>query len=169
MVGTVHYGNTPLVRGCASFPRCSRAHGVRLLLAGVYIVRTRGGADRERMWAGMARESAHQLGTPLSSLSGWIELLARPAATRSTMQRGRSHMDADLERLKRVANRFERIGRPPRREKVDIGELVDASRRYFRARVPTLANASPIDVARATSRSWFTATRCCSSGRSKCS
>ena len=43
--------------------------------AGLYILRERVRTDRERVWAGMARESAHQLGTPLSSLSGWIELL----------------------------------------------------------------------------------------------
>src|SRR5438552_9234116 len=48
-------------------------------------------------------------------------------------------MDADLERLNRVAHRFERIGRPPRQEAVDLGELVDRVAVYFRARVPTLA------------------------------
>ena len=50
-------------------------------------------------------------------------------------------MDADLERLERVSFRFERIGRPPRREKVDVGKLVDRVATYFRARVPTLAKA----------------------------
>jgi signal transduction histidine kinase len=86
----------------------------------------------------MARESAHQLGTPISSMSGWIELL-RDADENEMTQSAVNHMDGDLERLKRVANRFERIGRPPRKEKVDIGELVERVATYFRARVPTLA------------------------------
>jgi len=50
-----------------------------------------------------------------------------------------AHMDGDLERLKRVANRFERIGRPPRKETVNLGDLVERVAKYFRARVPTLA------------------------------
>jgi signal transduction histidine kinase len=49
------------------------------------------------------------------------------------------HMEADLDRLKRVAHRFERIGRPPKQQQVDLGALVDRVANYFRARVPTLA------------------------------
>jgi len=136
--GTVHFGNTPLVRGLRIIPLLQSVLIGLFLLAGAYALRTRGRADREQIWAGMARESAHQLGTPISSMSGWIELLRDSDGddlTRSAV----SHMDGDLERLKRVANRFERIGRPPRKEKVDIGELVDRVATYFRARVPTLA------------------------------
>jgi signal transduction histidine kinase len=74
-LGTVHYGNTPLVRGLRIIPLLQSLLIGMFLLAGAYAIRTRGRADREQIWAGMARESAHQLGTPLSSLSGWIELL----------------------------------------------------------------------------------------------
>ncbi|HZJ01891.1 MAG TPA: HAMP domain-containing sensor histidine kinase [Gemmatimonadaceae bacterium] len=136
--GTVHFGNTPLVRGLRIIPLLQSVLIGLFLLAGAYALRTRGRADREQIWAGMARESAHQLGTPISSMSGWIELL-RDAEGDDLTRSAVSHMDGDLERLKRVANRFERIGRPPRREKVDIGELVDRVATYFRARVPTLA------------------------------
>jgi len=136
--GTVHFGNTPLVRGLRIIPLLQSVLIGLFLLAGAYALRTRGRADREQIWAGMARESAHQLGTPISSMSGWIELL-RDAEGDDLTRSAVSHMDGDLERLKRVANRFERIGRPPRREKVDIGDLVDRVATYFRARVPTLA------------------------------
>lgn len=136
--GTVHFGNTPLVRGLRIIPLLQSVLIGLFLLAGAYALRTRGRADREQIWAGMARESAHQLGTPISSMSGWIELL-RDAEGDELQRSAVSHMDGDLERLKRVANRFERIGRPPRKEKVDIGELVDRVATYFRARVPTLA------------------------------
>ncbi|MBA2707919.1 MAG: HAMP domain-containing histidine kinase [Gemmatimonadaceae bacterium] len=137
-VGTVHYGNTPLVRGLRIIPLLQSLLIGMFLLAGGYALRTRGRADREQVWAGMARESAHQLGTPLSSMSGWIELLREAEADPMTTS-ALAHMDGDLERLKRVANRFERIGRPPRKEKVDLGELVERVAAYFRARVPTLA------------------------------
>jgi signal transduction histidine kinase len=137
-IGAVHYGNTPLVRGLILIPLLQSILIAMVLLAGAYALRTRGRADREQIWAGMARESAHQLGTPLSSISGWIELL-RETEPEPTTTAALDHMETDLERLKRVAHRFERIGRPPRQESVDLGDLVDRVASYFRARVPTLA------------------------------
>jgi len=142
-VGTVHIGDTPLVLGLRFIPLVQAGTLALLLLAGLYAVRTRGRADREKVWAGMARESAHQLGTPLSSLSGWLELLSEreedPLAAQAVQ-----HMRGDLDRLERVAHRFERIGRPPRRDPVDVRKLVDTVGGYFRARVPTLAHAVEI-------------------------
>jgi signal transduction histidine kinase len=137
-VGAVHYGNTPLVRGLILIPVLQSILIGMVLLAGAYALRTRGRADREQIWAGMARESAHQLGTPLSSIGGWIELLQESEPDAMTAA-ALDHMEADLERLKRVAHRFERIGRPPRQEAVDLAGLVDRVAAYFRARVPTLA------------------------------
>lgn len=146
-VGTVHYGNTPLVRGLRIIPLLQSLLIGMFLLAGAYALRTRGRADREQIWAGMARESAHQLGTPLSSMSGWIELLREAEGDPMTMS-ALAHMDGDLERLKRVANRFERIGRPPKKQKVDIGDLVERVAAYFRVRVPTLAQRVTINSTR---------------------
>jgi signal transduction histidine kinase len=136
--GTVHFGNTPLVRGLRIIPLLQSLLIGMFLLAGAYALRTRGRADREQIWAGMARESAHQLGTPISSMNGWIELLREAGGDEMTTS-ALAHMDGDLERLKRVANRFERIGRPPKKQPVDLGELVERVATYFRARVPTLA------------------------------
>lgn len=144
-VQVIHYGHTPLVRGLQVIPTLQVGTLVLLLLAGGYALRTRAHAERERMWAGMARESAHQLGTPLSSLSGWIELLreregdllAAPAV---------EHMTADLERLERVAHRFERIGRPPHKADVNVAQILDRVASYFRARVPSLAHPVVIET-----------------------
>jgi signal transduction histidine kinase len=138
-LNTVHFGDPPMVRWMRVIPAIQAVTLAIFLLAALYLFRVRAHASREKLWAGLARESAHQLGTPLSSLSGWIELLSdRPhdELTASAV----AHMTADMERLQRVANRFERIGRPPRREPVDVGELVRGCSAYFRARLPTLAN-----------------------------
>ncbi|HET9011707.1 MAG TPA: HAMP domain-containing sensor histidine kinase [Gemmatimonadaceae bacterium] len=146
LVGRIHYGNPPLVKWLRVIPGVQAVTAFVLLLAAVSIVRARGNAERERVLAGMARESAHQLGTPLSSLAGWIELLeegATDARSRAAME----HMRGDLERLDRVAHRFERIGRERRREQVDLHALVDRITSYFRARVPTLAHQVAIEVA----------------------
>jgi signal transduction histidine kinase len=143
-VGTVvHFGHTPLVQELRVVPLLQAAVLALVLIAALYAFRTRASADRERVWAGMARESAHQLGTPLSSLSGWIELLRERDGDDLTV-RALDHMQGDLERLGRVAHRFERIGRPPRRENVDVGVVASRIADYFRARVPSLAHAVTI-------------------------
>lgn len=144
-VGTVHYGHTPLVRGLRVIPAVQAGVLGLLLVAAAYALRTRGRAEREKVWAGMARESAHQLGTPLSSLSGWIELLTDRAEGDTLATNAVLQMRSDLDRLERVAHRFERIGRPPRQDPLDVGALAARVASYFRARVPTRAHAVAID------------------------
>jgi signal transduction histidine kinase len=138
-IGMVHFGDSQLITSLRFIPVVLASLLVFVFLAGLYTLRTRNRADRERVWAGMARESAHQLATPLSSLSGWVELL-REKASDSISTSAIAHMEGDLERLQRVSHRFERIGRPPRRDLVDLGALVVRVGNYFQARVPTLAH-----------------------------
>jgi signal transduction histidine kinase len=146
LVGRIYFGDSKVVRGLRVIPLLQALTAAILLFAGLFIIRTRGDAARERLWAGMARESAHQLGTPLSSLSGWIELLEERAGDDSSQAAVR-HMRADLERLDRVAHRFERIGREPKFDEVDVAAVVERMARYFQARVPTLANTIVIESA----------------------
>jgi signal transduction histidine kinase len=147
-VGIVHFGNTPLVRGLRVIPVLQGILLAFLIAFGVFTLRTRAHVDREKVWAGMARESAHQLGTPLSSLSGWLELL-RERAPGGPAAAVHDHMQSDLDRLDRVAHRFERIGRPSRAQPVEAGELVERVAAYFRARVPSLAHTVTITTQRA--------------------
>ena len=139
-IGTVHFGDSRLVKSLRFIPALQALLVAFVFLAGVYVLRTRGRADRERVWAGMARESAHQLATPLSSLAGWIELLADRAGGDESATRAVEYMRGDLDRLERVAHRFERIGRPAKEIPVDIAEIAERVARYFQARVPTLAH-----------------------------
>src|SRR5204863_519049 len=84
-----------------------------------------------------------QLGTPLMSLTGWIAYLREnPDTTGAELA---DHLQADAERLERVAKRFERIGRPARREPVGLGAVAERVVSYFRPRLPTLA--SPVALA----------------------
>ena len=145
--GLIHFGNTPVVRGLRIIPQLQVAMLAMLIIVGVMVLGVRARAERERVWAGMAREAAHQLGTPLSSLHGWLELMADrdndPAS-----ESARRHMEGDVERLERVAHRFERIGRPPKLVPLDIGDAVEGVVNYFRARVPTLANTIVVSFSR---------------------
>lgn len=146
-IGKIHFGNTPLVRGLKVIPLLQVAMLSLLIVAGIMALGVRARAERERVWAGMAREAAHQLGTPLSSLKGWLELLAEREGD-AAAESARHHMQGDVERLERVAHRFERIGRPPKLVPADVADVVEAVVDYFRARVPTLAHTVVISFER---------------------
>ena len=115
-----------------------------LVLLAVWAMRERVAAARDRLWVAMARESAHQLGTPLMSITGWIDYLRENPGTPGGELV--THLQADAERLERVAKRFERIGRPSRREPVGLGTVAERVVAYFRPRLPTLAHAVTITL-----------------------
>lgn len=137
-IGTVHYGTLPISRRLATLALLEILVLLGLSGLAVWAYRERVGAVRDRLWVAMARESAHQLGTPLMSLTGWVARLRERPETPSTEIV--EHLQADVERLERVARRFERIGRPPRREAVGLGATAERVVAYFRPRLPTRAN-----------------------------
>ena len=141
-VGTIHYGAGPAARRFAGIAALEGTVLLCLALLAAWAYRSQVAAARDRLWVAMARESAHQLGTPLMSLTGWIAYLRENPGT--TGVELADHLQADAERLERVAKRFERIGRPARREPVGLGALAERVVSYFRPRLPTLA--SPVTL-----------------------
>ena len=137
-VGTIHYGALPAARALTLLAVLQALVFACLVLLAAWAVRERVAAARDRLWVAMARESAHQLGTPLMSLTGWIDYLRENPGTPGGELI--THLEADAERLERVAKRFERIGRPARREPVGLGTIAERVVRYFRPRLPTLAH-----------------------------
>ena len=143
-VGTIHYGAVPAARRFTGLAALQAVVFVCLVLLAAWAMRVRVGAARDRLWVAMARESAHQLGTPLMSLTGWIDYLREnPGTPGGDLVK---HLQADAERLERVAKRFERIGRPARREPVGLGAVAERVVGYFRPRLPTLANTVSITL-----------------------
>lgn len=146
-IGTVHYGTLPISRRLTQLAVLEILVLLGLTGLAVWAYRERLGAVRDRLWVAMARESAHQLGTPLMSLTGWVARLRERPETPGTEIV--DHLQADVERLERVARRFERIGRPPRREPVGLGSAAERVVTYFRPRLPTRANAVTLNLAAA--------------------
>lgn len=139
-LGALHIGDSAIVTGLRVIPVLQAIGIVMLVAFGLYALIERGRAEREKVWAGMAREAAHQLGTPLSALAGWVEVLSETVSG-ATERRAVEAMNQDIQRLERVSHRFERIGRPPRAEVVDCLALVDRLASYFAARAPSLSRA----------------------------
>src|SRR3954470_18118501 len=140
-VGTVHYGPLPAQRNLTGLAVLQGLTIAVMVAVAVFAYRSAMSAQRDRLWVAMAREAAHQMGTPLTSLQGWIERVR----SRATPPPGLAdHLSADAERLDRVAQRFERIGNPAKREPIGLGALADRVAGYFRPRLPRRAN--PIEL-----------------------
>ncbi len=148
-IGSIHFGVPPVVERLRWVPWIQIATLVVILLAVIWIVRSTVRAEREHVWATMARESAHQLGTPLTSLAGWVEILRMPGRERAGVASDETiarEVEVDVERLTKVAQRFELIGRRPRLEKVDLGEMLQRLERYFAVRLPHLDRSIELQV-----------------------
>jgi signal transduction histidine kinase len=148
-VGTVYFGDPPLVRRLGWIPWLQVGALLCLLAASGLLIRHNSRVERERIWATMARESAHQMATPLSSLAGWVEILRLPDWERdemATLPNVASEMEADLDRLEKVAHRFEWIGRPVRMEPVDVRTLLLTLERYVRVRMPQFSREVELHV-----------------------
>ncbi|MBL7699916.1 MAG: HAMP domain-containing histidine kinase [Chitinophagaceae bacterium] len=125
-----YYGNTSLFNQVRYYPL------VQLLIVGLFItitliaLTTSFRSTQNQVWAGMAKETAHQLGTPLSSLQGWVEMLKDANAETMIV----SEMEKDVNRLKLVSDRFGKIGSTPQLEENDVVELVMKMIDYIRKR-----------------------------------
>lgn len=142
--GVLHFGPVPATRLLFTLGVLQALTLVVMVAVAVVAYRNATTAQRDRLWVAMAREAAHQMGTPLTSLQGWIEQLRSAGLPPAKVA---EFLDADAERLQRVAQRFERIGNPARRDPVALGALAERVAGYFQARLPRHANAITLTVA----------------------
>ncbi len=88
-------------------------------------------ADQNHIWQGLSRETAHQLGTPISSLIAWRELLSMQGVDPMII----GEMGKDIERLEMIADRFQKVGSAPKLDLQDVGELIRKSQSYMQPRI----------------------------------
>jgi signal transduction histidine kinase len=136
-IGTLHYGPVPAQRQLTALVVLQGLILLGVILVGLVAYRNAMASQRDRLWVGMAREAAHQMGTPLMSLEGWIEQLRSRASPPPGLA---DHLSSDAERLERVAQRFERIGHDIHPQSIGLGALADKVANYFRPRLPQHAN-----------------------------
>ncbi len=134
----VHYGESELAGLIRWFPPIQMGFVALFILVGYlgfsYIRRS----EQSNLWVGMAKEAAHQLGTPLSSMMGWIELLRLRAEGDSETLAAADELDRDVERLHRVANRFGKIGSLPELHPTLLAPVLENVADYVRRRIPQL-------------------------------
>jgi hypothetical protein len=94
-------------------------------------------SEERHIWVGMAKETAHQLGTPISSLMGWLEVMDSEIETENSQIGDKvKHMRHDVSRLEKIANRFSKIGSVPELEHCQLNDLIQDTVDYFRRRLP---------------------------------
>ena len=145
----IHVAETPFLRRVAWMPLFALLATVALfgaMLWGFTQIKT---GEQQAVWVGLAKETAHQLGTPISSLSGWLEILRLDAEERAERNRRADQvlpeMMEDVERLKRIANRFDQIGSEPELKRQFVTPVVDETIDYFRARLPSIGRNARIE------------------------
>jgi hypothetical protein len=146
VIGAVHYGEPPVLALLRWVPLTSVGGVVLLLSLGLWGLAGIRAAEKRIIWVGMARETAHQLGTPLSSLMGWIELLRSHAESgpsgapvnvpRAELEETLVEMERDIDRLNQVAQRFSHVGSAPHLQLQDVTPVVREAVAYVRRRLP---------------------------------
>lgn len=136
-VQLIHYGESETVRALRIFPYVQLLFVALFVLVGYlgfsYVRRS----EQSNLWVGMAKEAAHQLGTPLSSMLGWIELLRASGAPE--VQQVADELENDVGRLNRVADRFQKIGSVPVLTAQPLAPAIESTVAYIRRRLPQAA------------------------------
>lgn len=127
----LYYEDSTLLRRLSWFPYIELLVMAVFLLVAYYALMSTKRAEQNRLWVGLSKETAHQLGTPISSLMAWLELLPDLGVDTDTC----AEMNKDVNRLSTIASRFGKIGSEPRMEPCDAGSLVETAAAYMRTRI----------------------------------
>lgn len=130
LLSTIYYGNSPLINKLKYYPAALILIIFLFILAIYLFYRTSKSAEQNRLWAGMAKETAHQIGTPLSSLVGWTEILKSEKVNPDYV----AEMEKDIMRLETITDRFSKIGSVPKLERHDLVEETKATFYYLQKR-----------------------------------
>ena len=128
----LYYEDSTLLRRLSYFPYIQLAVLILFFAIAYFALMSIKRAEQNKVWVGLSKETAHQLGTPISSLMAWTQLLESLGVDKSIV----ADMDKDVKRLSTIADRFSKIGSMPDKELTTINEAVISSLEYMRARIP---------------------------------
>jgi signal transduction histidine kinase len=138
ILSRVHYGESLLITRLRWLPYIEIVIGALFIFVGYigfsYIKRS----EQSNIWVGMARETAHQLGTPLSSMMGWVEIMKLRPEVDAKVTETIAEMENDLLRLNKIADRFSKIGSRPDLREEELSEVVKGVIVYFQKRIPQM-------------------------------
>ncbi len=133
-LGYIHYGDTELISKLRMLPYIEIGLVSLFILLGYIGFQQIRASERSSIWAGMAKETAHQLGTPLSSLMGWLAVMESEEPENEIVK----EMTQDIDRLNKVTNRFSKIGSKPIIQQVVLTPVIREAVKYYQRRLPQL-------------------------------
>lgn len=136
IVQKIYYGNSDLIKQLIYYPYLQILSAIIFILISYVSFSYMKKTEQSNIWVGMAKETAHQLGTPISSLMGWSEMLKLNYDNPDKVSDVAEEMDNDLTRLNKIAKRFSKIGSNPELKQNNIYEIVNNVVEYFRRRLP---------------------------------
>jgi len=134
----LYYGNSPALNKLKYYPIGLTLIGFLFIGVVYFFYTTTKSSEQNKLWAGMAKETAHQIGTPLSSLIGWTEILKTENINPSYVE----EMEKDIDRLRTITERFSKIGSAPNLKETDIVASTKETFEYLQARSSKLINFS---------------------------
>ena len=136
VLSTLYYGNSILLNKLKYYPMALVL--IILLFAGLiyFFYRSSRSATQNKLWTAMAKETAHQIGTPLSSLVGWAELLKNENVNSTYID----EINNDIQRLETITERFSKIGSIPQLDTIDIVTATQTSIQYLQSRSSQLVH-----------------------------
>ena len=138
IINKYYYGDSDLLKQVRYYPIVQLFIVALFIIITLYAISTRNRSTQNQVWAGMAKETAHQLGTPISSLEGWVEMLKESQISNSISL----EMEKDVNRLKLISDRFGKIGSAPKLEEYNITEQVQKMVNYIKRRSTDKVNFS---------------------------
>ena len=117
---TLYYGDTPLLKKLKIYPIALLLIIFIFAFLIIFLFQTNKYSEQNKLWVGMAKETAHQISTPLTSLMGWIEVLKEKKIKKDSIL----EIEKDINRLELIAERFSKIGASPKLKNENIIDLI---------------------------------------------
>ncbi len=134
----LYYDDSKLLRRLSYYPYIQLLVMLAFIAVVYFAVSSTKRAEQNKVWVGLSKETAHQLGTPISSLMAWTEILKDTGADPEMV----GEMNKDVNRLSTIASRFSKIGSQPQMERDDLNEVVFRAASYMKTRISSRINLS---------------------------
>lgn len=137
VINYVHYGESELITKLRWLPY------IEIAVAGMFIILGYIGFsyikmnEQSNIWVGMSKETAHQLGTPISSLMGWLEILKVNSQGNTKQLATLDEVERDIIRLQKVTDRFSKIGSKPILNEEELYDVIESTIQYYKQRLPS--------------------------------
>lgn len=134
----IYYEDSTLLTSMSYFPRIQLGVMILFVIIVYFAVMSTKKAEQNKVWVGLSKETAHQLGTPISSLMAWVQMLEATGVDKEIV----ADMDKDVNRLSMIADRFSKIGSKPEMKLTSLCTAVSQGLDYMRARISTSVSLS---------------------------